>query len=69
MSTSEEQKVNITLNDVMGCVSIIDIVSSRGAFKGPELTSVGSLRDKLAVFVEQNKPKEKEPEEEPEKEE
>ena len=53
-----ESKVTISLNDVVGVVSLIDIVSSRGAFKGQELTTVGSLRDKLALFVEQNKPKE-----------
>ena len=53
-----ESKVNISLNDIISVVSLIDIVSSRGAFKGQELTSVGSIRDKLALFVEQNKPKE-----------
>jgi len=53
-----ESSVNISLNDIISVVSLIDIVSSRGAFKGAELTSVGSIRDKLALFVEQNKPKE-----------
>ena len=53
-----DSKVNISLNDVISVVSVIDIVSSRGAFKGQELTTVGGLRDKLALFVEQNKPKE-----------
>ena len=46
----------ISYNDIKSCVSIIDIVSTRGAFKGPELSSVGQLRDKLALFVEKNKP-------------
>ena len=55
MSDSQAQ---ISLNDVISVVSIIDIVSSRGAFKGQELTTVGTLRDKLALFVEQNKSKE-----------
>ena len=53
-----DSKINISLNDVISVVSLIDIVSSRGAFKGQELTTVGTLRDKLALFVEQNKPKE-----------
>ena len=55
MSDSQAQ---ISLNDVISVVSVIDIVSSRGAFKGQELTTVGTLRDKLALFVEQNKSKE-----------
>ena len=53
-----ESKVSISINDVISVVSLIDIVSSRGAFKGQELTTVGFLRDKLALFVEQNKPEE-----------
>ena len=53
-----ETNVNISLNDIVNVVSLIDIVSSRGAFKGTELTSVGTIRDKLALFIEQNKQKE-----------
>lgn len=53
-----DTQVNITLNDIIGVISLIDVVSSRGAFKGQELTPVGTLRDKLSLFVEQNKPKE-----------
>ena len=51
-----DSQVQISLNDISNILSIIDIVSSRGAFKGQELTSVGYIRDKLALFVEQNKP-------------
>ena len=50
----------IGINEIAACVNIIDIVCQRGGFKGPELTTVGSLRDKLAKFVEENK--EEEPE-------
>jgi len=53
-----ESSVNISFNDIISIVSLIDIVSSRGAFKGQELTTVGSIRDKLAIFIEQNKPTE-----------
>jgi len=53
-----DTQIQISLNDIMGVVSLIDIISSRGAFKGAELTTVGSLRDKLSLFLEQNKPKE-----------
>ena len=52
----EVEKVQIGLNEISSCVTIIDMVTTRGAFKGPELSSVGILRDRLALFVEQNKP-------------
>ena len=54
-------QIQISLSDIIGVVSIIDIVSARGAFKGQELSSVGNLRDKLSLFVEQNTPKEEKP--------
>lgn len=63
-----ESNAGISLNDIVGVVSIIDIVSSRGAFKGNELTIVGTLRDKLAIFIEQNQPKEDKPDLESKKE-
>ena len=56
MSTTE--KINISINDIASCLNIIDVVSQRGAIKGSELTSVGLLRDKFALFIEQNKPPE-----------
>ena len=59
-----ETNVNISLTDIVNVVSLIDIVSSRGAFKGVELTSVGSIRDKLSLFIEQNKQKEEPKDEE-----
>ena len=57
-----ESKINISLNDIVSVVSLIDITSTRGAFKGQELATVGHLRDRFALFIEQNK-KEKEEEE------
>ena len=53
-----DSKVIISINDLISVVSLIDIVSSRGAFKGQELTTIGTLRDKLALFIEENKVKE-----------
>lgn len=49
---------NITINDIIMMVNIIDACSERGAFKGNELASVGTLRDKLANFVRENQPAE-----------
>ena len=41
----------LSLNDIKGCVSIIDIVTKRGAFEGPELAEVGTLRNRLDSFL------------------
>ena len=41
----------IDLNDLAAVVRLIDVVTSRGAVRGDELTAVGNLRDKLAAFV------------------
>ncbi len=42
---------SITLRDLDQIAQIIDLASQRGAFKGGELTVVGSLYDKLAQFL------------------
>lgn len=47
---------SITLNDMITMVNIIDACSERGSFKGNELVSVGTLREKLATFVKANQP-------------
>jgi|TARA_R110000803_G_scaffold78187_4_gene143316 hypothetical protein len=41
----------LSLSDIKGCVSIIDIVTKRGAFEGPELAEVGTLRNRLDSFL------------------
>ena len=38
-------------------VNIIDACTERGAFKGNELVTIGTLREKLANFVRANQPK------------
>ncbi len=43
--------MQLTINDIAATVQLIDIVTSRGAFRGEELSQVGSLRDKFAAFV------------------
>jgi hypothetical protein len=42
----------LSLNDITACVSIIDIVTKRGAFEGPEMADVGAVRNRLATFVD-----------------
>jgi hypothetical protein len=62
--TNETSQANVTLNDFLLMVKVIDICSKRGAFEGAELKDVGTLRDRLAAFIEANRPPEEETSEE-----
>ena len=42
----------LSLNDLATMKSIIDIASSRGAFKPNEMVTVGQTYNKLAAFLE-----------------
>ena len=42
----------ITIADLDTIKNIIDLASTRGAFRGAELTQVGAVFDKLTVFLE-----------------
>lgn len=44
--------MDFTLNDLSNVVRVIDIATERGAFKGPELSSVGGLRDKIVATLD-----------------
>lgn len=57
----EAAEVNLSLGDIGAIVSIIDICSKRGAFEGPELETVGGLRNRISAFLAQAAPQ---PEEE-----
>lgn len=52
---------DVNIGDFRAMLQIIDVASQRGAFKGEELTSVGTVRDRLNAFVQYHTPK---PEEE-----
>ena len=43
---------DINLQDVDAVVRIIDTVTARGAFRGPELTAVGQVREKFAGVLQ-----------------
>lgn len=45
----------LTVQDIANAVSIIDVCVKRGAVEGNELSAVGSVRDKLVKYVEENK--------------
>jgi len=42
----------ITLVDLQNIISVMDLASSRGAFRGPELEPVGQLYNKFKRFVD-----------------
>lgn len=43
---------SIGIQDLQNLLHIVDVSAERGTFKGPELSSVGAIRDKLANFLE-----------------
>ena len=48
---TQVQAPTITVTDIAAMLRIIDTAAERGAFRGEELTAVGSVRDKAASFV------------------
>tara|TARA_B100001057_G_scaffold261589_1_gene261836 strand:- start:504 stop:830 length:327 start_codon:yes stop_codon:yes gene_type:complete len=45
------QPSGIQISDLQTILNIIDLASSRGAFKAAELTAVGGIADKLNAFL------------------
>lgn len=43
---------DLNINDLIAMRSVIDVVTKRGAFQANELSSVGTLFDKLNAFLE-----------------
>ena len=54
--SEETKEVQLGLNDIAAVVQIIDVVTKRGAFEGPELEAVGVLRNRFAEFVKSKQP-------------
>jgi hypothetical protein len=50
----------ININDIAAMLRIIDTAAERGAFRGGELTAVGTVRDKAANFLASLQPAEEE---------
>jgi hypothetical protein len=46
-----ENTTQITVADLDTIKNIIDLACTRGAFRGEELTQVGTVYDKLTVFL------------------
>lgn len=47
----DEITTELTLNDIKTIVSIIDVCTSRGAFRANELTAIGMLYEKLQITL------------------
>lgn len=52
-AAAPEQNFDLTVQDLAGLRSIIDVASTRGAFKAAEMEAVGKLFNKLNGFLEQ----------------
>ena len=52
----DTSKPTIDINDLVAVVQLIDVCSTRGAFRGEELSMIGGLRTKLAEIVKANQP-------------
>jgi len=51
VETPVDENPTIQIVDLANALSIIDAAAERGAFKGNELTQVGAVRDRLAIFL------------------
>ena len=51
VSTPQAEAPALTVSDLRNIRMIIDISSQRGAFKGAELATIGSVFDKLDTFL------------------
>ena len=48
----QQQGVDLSIQDLSAMKSIIDVVSSRGAFKPAEMAMVGQVYNKLSAFLD-----------------
>lgn len=53
---TEQTAPQLTLNDFAMIVNLIDVCTERGAFRGNELLTVGTIREKFSTFVKANTP-------------
>ena len=50
--TSEQGSTELSINDLQAMKQIIDVASSRGAFKPNEMVAVGQTYTKLTAFLD-----------------
>lgn len=49
--TPQTESTDLSVNDLNGMKTIIDLASSRGAFKASEMAAVGQIYNKLSAFL------------------
>ena len=52
-TAQQQESAELTISDLSAMRSIIDIASSRGAFKPNEMVAVGQTYNKLTAFLDQ----------------
>ena len=50
---SAKQATGLQISDMQTVLNIIDLASTRGAFRSNELSQVGAIADKLGAFLQQ----------------
>lgn len=50
--SAEQPQADLTITDLAGLRSVIDVASQRGAFKAAEMEAVGKLFNKLNTFLD-----------------
>lgn len=48
---TENQGPGLSLNDILSAVQIIDVTVQRGAFKGEELVTISTVRERMIAFL------------------
>tara|TARA_B100000214_G_scaffold98827_1_gene68820 strand:- start:208 stop:411 length:204 start_codon:yes stop_codon:yes gene_type:complete len=48
---TEDSKATMNVGDIQTMITIIDLASQRGAFRAPELKSIGEYYEKLSSFI------------------
>lgn len=51
-ATQGQEAPSIGLQDLQALLQVVDVSAERGSFRGNELSTVGTLRDKLAAFLD-----------------
>ena len=51
-NTAQDQLVDLTNRIARSSVALIDTMTQRGAFKGEELTTIGTLRDQALQAIQ-----------------
>ena len=49
--TSQPPASNLSIQDLQNLLLVVELASSRGAFRAQELSSVGSLFDRVSAFL------------------